>query len=103
MSLAFGLGLEPDLIGALSVPRSLAPRQGGGGATVFVARAVSASRAFLDRAMASPRRRKSIFADGISPRAAICAEEKEVRNEFGRIADLAGLSDEERATLWRIG
>jgi hypothetical protein len=99
MSLAFGLGVEPDLIGALSVPRSLAPRKGGA-AAAFLASAVSSWRDFLDRATASPRNRKSTFADGFSRRAAISGEEKEIRNEFGRIADVAGLNNEERAALF---
>ncbi len=100
MSLAFGLGVEPDLIGALSVPRSLAPKMGGGAAVAFLARPVSSSRDFLDRATASPRNRKSTFSGGFSRRAAISGEEKEIRNEFGRIADVAGLSDDERAALF---
>jgi hypothetical protein len=70
------------------------------GAAVFLARAVSSSRAVLDRVTAAPRRRKSIFADGFSRRAAIRHEEKEIRNEFGRIADAAGLGDDERTALF---
>jgi hypothetical protein len=100
MSLAFGSGGEPDLIGALSVPRSLAPGKGGGGEAAFLARPVSSSRDFLRRATASPRNRKSAFADGFAPRAAVSGEEKEIRNEFGRIADVAGLNNEERAALF---
>ncbi len=100
MSLALGSGGEPDLIGALSVPRSLAPRKGGGAVAAFLARPVSSSRDFLDRATASPRNRKSAFADGFSRRVAMCGEEKEIRNEFGRIADVARLTNDERTALF---
>jgi hypothetical protein len=65
-----------------------------------LARPVSLSRDFLDRATASPRNRKSTFADGVSRRASISLDEKEIRNEFGRIADVTGLTNVERAALF---
>ncbi len=102
MSLAFGSGIEPDLIGALSIPRCLTLRRGGA-ASAFLARPVSSSRDFLIRATASPRSRKSTFEDGRCRRAAISEENREIRKEFGRIADVAGLNNDERATMFGEG
>jgi hypothetical protein len=99
MSLAFGVGTGPDLIGAMSVPQSFTPKKRRSAAAAFLARPVFLSRDFLERATASRGNRNSGFADGATRRMAMRREESEIRNEFSRIADLAGLTDQERAVL----
>lgn len=99
MSLAFGVGTGSDLIGALSVPQSFMPKKRHGAAAAFLARPLSLSRDFLERATASRSNRNSAVAGGASRRMAMRHEESVIRNEFSRIADLARLSDEERALL----
>jgi hypothetical protein len=99
MSLAFGVGTGPDLIGALSVPQSFAPKMRRGAAAAFLERPLSLSRDILERATAALGKRKPAFADAFSRRMAMRRAESEIRNEYSRIADLAGLADEESAVL----
>jgi hypothetical protein len=98
MSLAFG-GTGPDLIGAMSVPQSFTPKKRGSAAAAFLAGPMALSRDFLARATASRSSRNSAFANGATRRRAMRREESEIRSEFSRIADLAGLTEQERAVL----
>src|SRR5208337_1617404 len=75
-------------------------RSGGASDSVACFGLIQIRRDFLDRATASPRSRKSAFADGFSRRVAMCGEEKEIHSEFGRIADVAGLTNDERVALF---
>jgi hypothetical protein len=100
MSLAFGVGIEPDVIGALSVPRSLKPRKQWGAAAAFWARTIFSSRDFImDRATALRGSRRSTFVTESSRRTAKSVVEKEIRDAFARLADVAGLPAEERTVL----
>jgi hypothetical protein len=53
----------------------------------------------LERAAAALGSRKSTFADSYSLRAAMRREENAIRDAFGRMADVAGLTDAERSVL----
>ncbi|MDI9847093.1 DUF2384 domain-containing protein [Rhodoblastus sp. 17X3] len=99
MSLAFGVGNGPDMIGALSVPRSLGPRKHRGAAAAFWAGALSSSRDFMERATALRGSGRSALATGSSRRMAKRIEENEIRDAFARNAELAGLAVEERSVL----
>jgi hypothetical protein len=96
MSLAFGVDLEADLIGALSVPRGFAPRAGGGSALASLDRLLSPARAFSRRAAILFHDRARLPARRLAARAA----EREIRDAFDRLADAVGLDGDERGAFF---
>lgn len=96
MSLVYGVGLEPDMIGALSVPRSFAPGKRAGAAAASLARLISSARESFLPPPALPRR---AFAKGPSRRLAIAEQEQEIRGAFCRIADVVELAEDEERIL----
>jgi len=98
MSLAFGVGAGPDLIGALSAPRGWAPGRRRGVASGLLACSLSSARLLTQRLLAALDHEQATFAKG-PRRAAAIRDEIEIRNEFGRAAERAGLTEDEQAVL----
>ena len=98
MSLAFDVGAGPDLIGALSAPRGWAPGRRRGVAAGLLARSLSSARLLTQRLLAALDQEQATLADG-PRRAAAIRDEIEIRNEFDRAAERAGLTEDEQAVL----
>ena len=98
MSLAFGVGAGPDLIGALSAPRGWAPVRRRGVASGLVAAPLSSARLLTQCLLAALDHEQATFANGPRRSAAI-RDEIEIRNEFDRAAERAGLTEDEQAVL----
>ena len=64
MSLAFGVGAGPDLIGALSAPRGWAPGRRRGVASGLLARSLSSARLLTQRLLAALDHEQATFANG---------------------------------------
>jgi hypothetical protein len=94
MSSAFGVDLEADLIGALSVPRSFAPRTSD---SLLLDHIASDAGALLRRAAA-------LFRDHArrpSRRRAARVAEREIRDAFDRLAEDIGLGAGERTAFFK--
>lgn len=98
MSLAFGVGAGPDLIGALSTPRGWAPGRRRGIASGLLARSLSSARLLTQRMLAALDDERATFAKG-PRRAAAIRDEIEIRNEFDRASERVGLTEDEQAVL----
>jgi len=98
MSLAFGVGAGPDLIGALSAPRGWEAGRRRGVASGLLARSLSSARLLTQRLLAALDHEQATFAKG-RRRVATSRDEIEIRNEFDRAAERAGLTEDEQAVL----
>ena len=99
MSLVFGVGIEPDLISALSGTRAFATQKRCGDAAPFLARLISFSRNFISHAASLFNEEQSRFANGASLSQVMRIEEIGIRDEFGWVAEVVGLTDTEQAAL----
>jgi hypothetical protein len=99
MAFVTGLGSDLDVIGALLVPRGLAPLKRRGKAAASLARLVSSARETFLRGSDLPRRQNSPIAVAKRRRGAGGAEEKEICGAFARIGEVVGLTEEEGAVL----
>jgi hypothetical protein len=96
MSLVFGGGTEPNVIGALSVTRSFANTKRCGTAVPSLARLISFARDFSGQTAALLSDERSGL---VSLHPVMSNEETSIRDEFSCIAAVVGLSDADRATL----